>query len=76
MAVKPTGGPAFPTDPSRYKQFPGMDLRDYFAAQALPALITFAGTASGVEATKEAMKLVVESAYAMADDMIAERNRT
>lgn len=30
------GGPAFP---SQWDQLPGMDLRDWFAGQALPAII-------------------------------------
>jgi hypothetical protein len=37
MSIK-DGGPAFPTDDQERQA--GMSLRDYFAAQALPAVIT------------------------------------
>ena len=36
MSTVDTGGPAFPTDDVRYN---GMDLRDYFAAKAMQAIL-------------------------------------
>lgn len=52
-----------------------MSLRDYFAAAAMQALIQYAGTADGVENTKQAMSLVPSSAFQMADAMLAERSK-
>lgn len=73
----PNGGPAFPSDEieineghweGRYQirqQFPGMSLRDYFAAAALTALLT--NTISTVSA--------VAASYRIADTMLAEREK-
>lgn len=38
MSNKSTGGPAFPVDQSALMQ--GMELRDYFAAKAMQAIIS------------------------------------
>ena len=49
--------------------YPGMDLRDYFAAKALSGLISSPrGTPDGADATYYA-----SMAYIMADAMMAER---
>jgi hypothetical protein len=64
------GGPAFPAQEqidypsiSVTQHYPGMTLRDYFAARALPALI-----ADGVLSNH-----VGKAAYGIADAMIAAR---
>lgn len=64
MTDKPnTGGPAFPlTDHSA-----GMTLRDYFAGQALPAMI---GYYNGPSACREPAS---NAAYKLADAMLAAR---
>jgi hypothetical protein len=65
------GGPAFPlsnTDPDDYIPFPGMTLRDYFAGQAL------AGLASKTYSTAT-NKALAKRSYALADAMLAERER-
>lgn len=58
------GGPAFPV---AFTTTPltGMTLRDYFAAQALPALIADGGLNS----------YLARDAYAIADAMLRERNQ-
>ena len=55
---------AFPIPSSGYQN--GMDLRDYFAAKAMQAIITSDSYDDGID--------VPELAYAMADAMLAERN--
>jgi hypothetical protein len=60
------GGPAFPTgetNPTRWANYPGMTLRDYFAAAALPRCIE-----ESIDAASTA-----EYCYRIADAMIAER---
>lgn len=64
------GGPAFPLIQDNYK-CDGMTLRDYFAGQALVALIgkeSEAGSLNDVECCSH-------YAYQYADAMIAERNK-
>lgn len=57
------GGPAFP----RASKCDGMSLRDYFAAQALSAIIGFYGP--------QDPQKVSARAYENADAMLAERNK-
>jgi hypothetical protein len=56
---------------------PGMSLRDYFAAAAMPALITSTLQVHGpsVEVLAARLELVACSAYTIADAMLAERDR-
>jgi hypothetical protein len=77
--MKDNGGPAFPVElpgeprgkagPTRHC-FPGMTLRDYFAATALTGILTAHGLGPGSGTTEEK----VCEAYALADLMIKERN--
>lgn len=65
-----TGGPAFPGQEkqgngSHYHSHLGMDLRDYFAAQALPIVMEFHGL--GVDRMRG---LIARDAYAIADAML------
>ena len=61
-----TGGPAFPTlTDDRY--FHGMDLRDYFAAKAMQAMIATNNFPTGV------MIDTAKEAYEMADAMLKAR---
>ena len=69
---KETGGPAFPntvkvTD-EHYADLRGMTLRDYFAAKALPTILSF------VHNSKDAKKIASVS-YQVADAMHAERSK-
>ncbi len=67
--MKPDGGPAFPHwDGPSGTCFNGMTLRDYFAAAALPAMIT-----TWKESINEAE--CVQAAYEYADAMLAERDK-
>lgn len=59
-------------------QFPGMTLRDYFAGQALPAVIRqCAGDAAfGFPAGVESMEqLFAVKSYAIADALLAQRSQ-
>lgn len=79
MKSKP-GEPAFPTKHSVYPDELGMDLRDYFAGQALAGIL-----ASGklmVEICQTARELrmptaavIADNCYENADAMIAERDK-
>jgi hypothetical protein len=63
-----TGGQAFPTHPNGALIHDGMTLRDYFAAKAMEAYLTYAleqNAPKGVVAT---------AAYKMADAMLKARN--
>jgi hypothetical protein len=69
---KPDGGAAFPVDSN--SDTPGftntgMSLRDYFAAAALPALLS-AELGSDARTVEKAL---ARAAYRLADAMIAER---
>lgn len=79
-----TGGPAFPVIGPGGKDSNGMTLRDYFAAAALPAVITYlskeiedfcfsAEDKLGDEVTSYDTKMICEEAYRVADAMLIER---
>lgn len=73
MSAHDNGGPAFPVigAPSAPEDYPDMSLRDYFAAKAMQGLLAQScGTAMGSDPIYAA-----EYAYAMADAMLAERNK-
>lgn len=74
--IDKTGGPAYPAPGATgyekdgvvtFINWPGMTLRDYFAAKAMQALLTH-GQGLATERTKLAC-----GAYAYADAMLAER---
>jgi hypothetical protein len=74
---KPANPPAFPVPPSIvsehgdiYYAAEGMSLRDWFAGQALLRVYNDGGRYS-----PEGMKQVAKYSYAMADAMLAERER-
>ncbi|HEY5800925.1 MAG TPA: hypothetical protein VIT92_11940 [Burkholderiaceae bacterium] len=77
MKAIETGGPAFPAEnagqsgPSTY-HFEGMTLRDYFAAQALPAVIRqcYADTRSPDESQED---YFARACYAVSDAMLKAR---
>lgn len=78
MSKQNNGGPAFPVstgdttvghqDGIQTWQFPGMTLRDYFAAKAMQGVFT-----NPIEATAQGKGYIAKHAYAMADAMLAER---
>jgi hypothetical protein len=81
MSDRETGGPAFPTDEfmddGKIKHTPGMTLRDYFATNAMQALIAkaplrfFADQDADERSAME--KSFAVGAYEYADAIIAER---
>ncbi len=77
MENKNDGGPAFPTciDMGHVH---GMSLRDYFAGQAIVALIVSADRAFQERYTQEAptIREVVSDAFRYADEMLAQREKT
>jgi hypothetical protein len=72
MKRKQSGGPAFPRSGVKdgygkvVGDVAGMDLRDWFAGQALAGILANPSRLDGVQNT-------VEGAYCLADAMIAER---
>lgn len=82
-----TGGPVFPVlersyedrrdGGTLYETTPGMTLRDYFAAKALPAIIAAYIEANGrCIGTEHFPRNVPTLAYQMADAMITERSKS
>lgn len=92
MSTHNNGGPAFPRAMHESESFhesgsEGMSLRDYFAAQVLPALAlgisqTHADNirrgipVAKVDAeTERALGFLAQSSYRLADTMLAERDK-
>lgn len=81
------GGAAFPllTDTVSHPSNPGMSLRDYFAAQAMAAVIAkmplfdrqgeHGISAPAIDEIHGVRKDIAQSAYDYADAMLAERQR-
>ena len=67
-----TGGFAFPWQTS-FANYPGMTLRDYFAAKALAALIPVCATHEARD-REERMNYVVEASWKFADKMMKARD--
>lgn len=65
------GGPAFPVAAGQ-AQYPGMDLRDWFAGQALVGLLA---RQTADVCTTPAPREAALYAYAIADAMLAERGK-
>ena len=77
------GGPAFPTKPNTQPGFylhHGMSLRDWFAGQALPAVIAATGAGQHMPATRDSDThiefAITRDAYFIADAMLAARKTT
>lgn len=73
---KNDGGPAFPTpEPESDYPLPGMSLRDWFAGQALPAIMAMAA-----EMAKNGKPLpltyIADQAFEHADAMLKARGET
>jgi len=71
-----TGGPAFPANhfdlaPNEH----GMTLRDYFAAKAMQGWLASFSCESRHPTESGGAKYVAAASYAMADAMLAERNK-
>ena len=63
--------------PQTFSAYPGMNLRDYFAAKAMNGYLANAWQAKELDETGdssgEQMRIVAEISYAMADAMLAAR---
>jgi hypothetical protein len=73
------GGPAFPrvvTEDWRERQDGGMTLRDYFAGQAMQALITKTPVGSAPPGITNRNKATAVGAYDYADAMLRARKET
>ena len=68
------GGPAFPVVSDEFGHYSGMDLRDYFAGQALVGFLTAPGE-EGRECRQSPAR-ASEWAYDQADAMLAAREAT
>ena len=69
-----TGGPAFPTNYRHSANDPGMDLRDYFAAKAMPSCYAEYCAHANAQGYSEDWKMgVALDSYAMADAMLKAR---
>lgn len=66
MSKKPTGGPAFPGVDHLGEVYPGMTLRDYFAAKAMQGLLSD----RTIQASRNEF---AGEAYSMADAMLEAR---
>lgn len=74
MSEKKNGGAAFPANPNNAHCEPGMSLRDYFAAKALPAIIAAYIEANGrCIGTDHFPGNTTAHAYRVADAMLAAR---
>lgn len=67
----PAHGPFEPGIANTSYSYPGMTLRDYFAAKALSGLLAFSG--DGLTAAKGSPLQLAEASYKFADAMLAER---
>lgn len=73
MSKQNDGGPAFPNKKEGERGY-GMSLRDYFAAEALPAVYAETCRESVISGWAENWKVgVALEAYQMADAMLAAR---
>ena len=78
---------AFPTPQYREEKFNGMDLRDYFAAKAMPALISAEIEASkffkddrpwewfDIDMDNDSLRDLAQRSYDLADAMMKARKR-
>lgn len=72
------GGPAFPevpTDLNAYEGRPGMSLRDWFAGQALAAIIEHCRTDTDARYSPDIEAFFAKRAYGVADAMLEARGK-
>lgn len=77
MSDKPDGGPAFPCEAPNGDFYSGMDLRDYFAGQALLTIQVSASEPDTLQIIPPEVRAQTHArlAYALADAMLAERSK-
>lgn len=73
------GGPVFPVPNDLHKDYnlvyPGMSLRDYFAAKALSVIATIPYSDISIEGITDGPAKAAAWCYRVADAMLAERKR-
>ena len=69
------GGPAFPCDESHGDDYEGMTLRDYFAAKAMPIILSdiYYARLAAAQGYGEFASDAADDAYAVADAMLSAR---
>ena len=84
MSDKPNNPQAFPrlireyskySESAKYRQEEGMELRDYFAAKAMQAIIPMSQGARYQETIDKHIASIPKRAYDMADAMLKEREK-
>lgn len=74
MTTKDDGGRAFPAQDNNGHNFGGMTLRDWFAGQALIAVMQVCG-ADHMRDGEKIQDMFARRAYQAADSMLAERSK-
>ena len=73
MSNTNTGGPAFPHRAYSGLPEPGMTLRDYFAAKAMPTVIADWLKTGDIHPDPEIVEVIARDCYAVADAMLKAR---
>lgn len=76
MSIKDDGGPVYPQRTGTNREgepikHPGISLRDYFSAHALPAVMQ----QMGMDVMDARPEMAMQLAYAIADAMLVERSK-
>jgi len=82
MTDKTSGGPAFPVHPEMAERLGcenslsdvGMSLRDYFAAKAMPSVITDWLNTGDIAQDAEIAEVIARDCYIVADAMLKARH--
>lgn len=70
------GGPAFPHAHKDHPFQHGMSLRDYFAAAALPAIVTNHCKEDSIDVDEKTVSKIAAEAFTIADAMLDDRRIT
>ena len=75
MVNKQTGGPAFPGVDEQGEPYTGMTLRDFFAAKAMPAVITDWLNTGNIFSDAYIAEVIARDCYIVADAMLEARKK-
>ena len=72
MSNTNTGGPAFPAPITKPLEnyYPGISVRDYFAAKAMQGFLMDDALHKEASTAKEWLKSIADASYEMADEML------
>ena len=75
MSNTNTGGPAFPAPTTKPLEnyYPGISVRDYFAAKAMQGFLMDDALHKEASTAKEWLKSIADASYEMADAMLKAR---